>query len=81
MRVPNEVHDSDNLKRSGGGRRGASCARVPGVLTPTAGLTGMMVTARVADSGLATRRSPLQRAAGDENFWAQKPFYSIFSVF
>ena len=28
----------------------------------------MMVTARVADSGVATRRSPFQRAAGGENF-------------
>ena len=38
----------------------------------------MMVTARVADSGLAPRRSPFQRAAGEENFG---PKCSISSKF
>ena len=44
-------------------------------------VTGMMVTVRVADSGLATRRSPLQRAAGGENFGPKCRFTTILSEF
>ena len=47
----------------------------PGTATPPVGPTGMMVTARVADSGLAQRRSPFKRAAGEEKFGANVPFY------
>ena len=36
------------------------------------GTDGYVVTARVADSGLAQRRSPFKRAAGEENFGPQK---------
>ena len=46
-----------------------------GAATPPVGPTGMMVTARVADSGLAQRRSPFKRAAGEENVGANVPFY------
>ena len=45
-----------------------------GAATPPVGPTGMMVTARVADSGLAQRRSPFKRAAGEENVGDKVPF-------
>ena len=40
-----------------------------------------MVTARVADYGLAPRRSPFQRAAGEENFGPKSRFNAILSGF
>ena len=56
-------------------------ALVPGFQLRTAGPTGMMVTARVADFGLAPRRSPFKRAAGEENFGPESRFTAILSGF
>ena len=60
------------------GARRSAAARARGFDDPFL-VTGMMVTARVADSGLAPRRSPFQRAAGEEKFGPESRFTAILS--
>jgi hypothetical protein len=67
----NEVHL--RCRRPGGG--------TPGVVTPTAGLTGMMVTVRVADFGLTStvpKAKPLSARRRRRKCWALRPFSLIF---
>ena len=53
----------------------------PGAATPPSGLTGMMVTVRVADLGLTStvpKAKPLSARRRRGKLWALKPFSLIF---
>ena len=67
----------NNLTTSPGAREPeARPVFTPFLLTPTAG-TGGYAMVTVADLG-PSRRRPLQRAAGEENFGAEMPFLLDF---